>query len=410
MSNKNILIKNFLSLISLRGLELLIPLLTMPYLLRTIGVEKYGLVSFGYAFANYFGAIIQYGFSVTATRDIARNRHDAIAINRLYSNFLASSGLLALVAITTALLLLLVFTQLRSAWPLLLLSLSQVILQSIFPVWFFQGIERMAFIAYLNLGSKLIFIAGIILLIHGPEDYLYLPILNLFSAAMMLICSMWIISRKFKVQISKPAWSSLRETLFNGRHAFINQLAPNLYNNSTTFLLGLLSGGYGVGIYSVVTKVIDVASSVGYIISNTFLPHLSLSIRNHEIFKKVMLTLGLFGTICIVAGANLIGRLLHPTDGPAIAELLRMASISVFMIFAMLTFGTNYLMLVQRESIAGRVSLITSLAFFVVALILVPNFGVVGGVVTLIGARTCMAAALYINYRRMNRKKINEST
>lgn len=385
----------------MRGLEFLIPLLTLPYLLRTIGVEKYGLVGFGYAFAIYFGAIVQYGFGVTSTRDIARNRHDGKAINHIYSTVLTSSALLALVALSLATLIVLVFPQLRSLWPLHLFSLAQVIVQSLFPVWFFQGMERMVFIAYLNLASKLVFVVGLFVLVRAPDDYLYVPLLNFMTSTMVLASSLWIVSRNFKVKITKSSWVNVKETLSSGRHAFINQLAPNLYNNSTTFLLGLLSGGYALGLYHAATKVVDAASSVGYIISNTFLPYLSRSIENHETFKKVMLTVGLSGTLCIFLGAELISQLLNPTDGIEIAHILRMTSISVLMIFVMLTFGTNYLMLKNREATASRITVFTSLTFFFIALILIPTQGIIGAVITLVGARACMAAALYLNYRRM---------
>lgn len=398
-SDKTRLVKNFFSLASLRGLEFLIPLLTIPYLLRTIGVEKYGLIGFGYAFAAYFGAIAQYGFGVTATRDIARNRQDLDAVSKLYSSAMSTSALLALLGGSVAVLIVLFFPRFRADFSLHLLSLGQVLIQSLFPIWFFQGMERMVFITYLNLAAKTIFIVGLFFLVHGPDDYLFVPILNLCSGLIVLLGSLWITWRVFHVRATRPSWNRVSEMLRCGRHAFINQFAPNLYNNSTTFLLGIVSGSYEVGLYAAATKVVDAVSSVGYILSSTFLPYLSRSIDSHNLFRKIMLLAGFLGTVCLLLGADIIGNLLHPTDGLAIAKLVRMASFSVFMIFVMLTFGTNYLMLKKKEAVAGRISLYTSLFFFLVALVLVPAYGLLGCMLTLVGARTCMALALYINYR-----------
>lgn len=401
MTDKARLFKNFLSLLSLRGLELLIPLLTLPYLLRTIGVENYGLVGFGYSFALFFGAVVQFGFGVTATRDIARNRSNPIAVGQLYSTVLTCSALLAVGAIFTATMAVLAFSHLREFWQLHLLSLSQVLIQSIFPVWFFQGMERMAYIAYLNLASKVALIIGLFIFVRAPDHYIYVPIINIVSVAIVLCCSMWIVKHHFNVHLEKPKWAQVKQTFISGRHAFINQFAPNLYNNATTFLLGLFSGGYALGLFSAATKIVDAVSSAGYIVSNTFLPHLSRSIDNHKIFKRIMLAGGLAGSVFVLLSSELIGKLLHPTDGPAIAELIRMASASVLMIFTMLTFGTNFLMLNKKEATSGQISLYTSAIFFLIALATVPYYGAVGGMVTLVGARTTMAALLYLNYRKV---------
>lgn len=396
------LVKNFIWLISLRGLDFLIPLLTIPYLLRTIGVERFGIIGFGYAFAAYFGAIVQYGFNVTATRDIARSRNNCKEVGRIYSTVLLTSTVLMVLTVGVAILVMLGFPKLRSDVPLYTLCLAQCMAQSLFPNWFFQGMERMAFITYSNLAAKVAFIVGLLVLVDEPSDYLYVPLLNAASASMVLVSSLWIVWRVFRVELMFPGWSAVREALADGRHSFVNQLAPNLYNNSSTFLLGIFSGGYAVGLYTAATKVVDAISSLGYILSSTFLPYLSRSLENHRVFKRIMLSAGLGATFFILFAADFIGRLLHHDDGPAIANLLRWASVGTFLIFTMLTYGTNYLMLRNREATVGRISLYTSVLFFLVALALVPVYGAVGCIITIVGARGSMAALLYLSYRRLD--------
>lgn len=394
------LVKNFFSLLVLRGFEFLIPLITIPYLLRTIGVEKYGMIGFGNSFSLYFGAIVQYGFGVTATRDIARKRNNEASINQIYSNVLTTSALLGIAAVMIATLILMSVPALRKYWPLFILSLGQTIVQSLFPIWLFQGMERMSFITIISTVSKIAFIFGLFLIVHAPSDYIYVPLLGFASAIIVFIYSLWIVSHKFNVTYRLCSISSVSKTLLNGRHAFINQLVPNLYNNTTMFLLGLYTGGYAVGLYSSATKIVDAASSIGYILSNTFLPYLSINKEHFKLFKRIMLYIGFAGSLTILGGADLIGRLLHKVDGPAIAALLRYASPSILMIFVMLTFGTNYLMLRNRESEASKIYLYTSLVFFAISNVMVPMFGVIGCIITLVGARASMAGITYLYYRK----------
>jgi PST family polysaccharide transporter len=65
---------NFVSLVLLQGVNYILPLLTYPFLFRVLGVEKWGMVSFGYAVILYLSMITEFGFSLSATKFISENR------------------------------------------------------------------------------------------------------------------------------------------------------------------------------------------------------------------------------------------------------------------------------------------------------------------------------------------------
>lgn len=402
------LAKNFTSLLILRGLDFLLPIITVPYLLRVIGIEGYGLVSFAYAFALYSAAITQYGFNITATREIARNRDNLIEVRRIYTSAIYTTITLSIVAITLSVVAALSIEPLKAHWNLVALSLLQTTAQSIFPIWFFQGMERMSYITYLHAAAKLITLTGILTIINEPVDYVYIPAINAAGQMIILIGALWIVSRKFNVKLQKPKTGDVMKMLKSGRHAFTSQLAPTLYNNSTVFLLGLFAGSGATGIYSAATKVIDAANSLAYVASSAALPQLSRSLDFHSKFKRGMLLTGLTGTVFLIATAAPIGQFLHPVHGEQIADTIRLISVSVFLTFALLTFGANYLMLVNKEHVAAKLTLYTSLIFFLSALYLVPTFGLNGAIITLVGARSVMAVAYYAAYRRLIRTKRQE--
>lgn len=397
------LAKNFGSLLLLRGLDFLLPLVTVPYLLRVIGIENYGLIGFSYAFALYSAAVIQYGFSTTATREIARNKNNINAIREIYSNVIFSTILLATITLILSVIIAAMIPAIRLHWALIAYSLIQSTANSLFPIWFFQGTERMSYITYLHAVAKIVTLIGIFSIIREPSDYLYVPAINALGSTVILTGALWIIAIKFKVSPQWPNLPAITKTLTLGKHAFVSQLAPTLYNNSTTFLLGLFSGGYATGIYSAATKVIDAICSLAYVASNAALPQLSRSLDIHSKFKIVMLSTGAIGTVGIIATAHTIGKFLHPTDGPTIALSLQLMSASIFFIFTTLTFGTNYLMLIGKDRTSAQVTLYTSSAFFVIALYLIPSQGLYGAIATLVSARGVMATALYFVYRRIKR-------
>src|SRR5579863_9288077 len=67
---------NVVSLYSLQGLNYLLPALILPYLIRELGIEKYGLIAFAQSFAQYFTPFTDYGFNFSATRRIAQSSTD----------------------------------------------------------------------------------------------------------------------------------------------------------------------------------------------------------------------------------------------------------------------------------------------------------------------------------------------
>ena len=60
---KKNLLKNIFSMVSLKGLEYLLALAILPYLVRVLGVEKYGTIVFMQSIIQYFVIIIDYGFN-----------------------------------------------------------------------------------------------------------------------------------------------------------------------------------------------------------------------------------------------------------------------------------------------------------------------------------------------------------
>ena len=61
------LFDNIVSLYLLQGLNYIVPVAVLPYLVRVLGMETYGLVAVAQSFAQYFNILTDYGFNFSAT-------------------------------------------------------------------------------------------------------------------------------------------------------------------------------------------------------------------------------------------------------------------------------------------------------------------------------------------------------
>ncbi|AVI51799.1 hypothetical protein C5O00_11725 [Pukyongia salina] len=392
------LIANFFSLVSIKGFDMLIPLFILPYLVRTLGIDVFGLTAFSLAFCMYFGAFIHYGYSITAVREIARARKDKELLSKQYSTYISLSVVLLFISLILFTVAVAVIPTLREYWILHLYTFYFVAMQSLFPAWLFQGMERMKYIAFINLSTKVLYLVALLFMVTGPGDYLLVPLLNAFAMTVSTIVSFWIIHKQLKIRYRKTELGEIIIAMKEGKHAFISLFAPTLYNSTTTFILGYTSSNYIIGIYASATKLIDALNSIALLLSNTFLPYLSRNIKKHFVFSRMMIVIGLLLTAGSLLFSEYIISFLYGADKLEIAYYFKLLTPMVFFIFVRFTFGPNYLMLIGKDSLYKNIVLYSCLFFFFMALILVPIYELYGAIAIMLGTTLLMAILTYWFY------------
>src|SRR5512138_96708 len=78
------LVSNVFALSVLQFSYYVLPLITVPYLVRVLGAERFGLLMFAAAFNLYFVTLSDVGFDLSATRAIALCRERVESISEIF--------------------------------------------------------------------------------------------------------------------------------------------------------------------------------------------------------------------------------------------------------------------------------------------------------------------------------------
>lgn len=269
---KSRLFGNILSLGFLQGANYLLPLMTIPYLVRVLGPDYFGLLAFATATIMYVALLTDYGFNLSATRQISIYRENHGRVSEIFSSVMVIKSFLMLLGFIIIIILITMVNKFHEHWEVYIVTFGVVVGQVLFPVWLFQGIEMMKYITYVNIVSKSIFTILIFIFVKSESDYLMVPFFTALGAIFGGLWSMHLILNKMNYKFVWPAWGDIKFQLKDGWHVFFSSMAISLYTVSTTFILGLLTNNAAVGQFSAVDKIIQAGKGVYQPVSQAIFP------------------------------------------------------------------------------------------------------------------------------------------
>ncbi|MFA5287489.1 MAG: flippase [Candidatus Omnitrophota bacterium] len=252
---KKTVLENFLSLSSLQSINYILPVLVLPYLIRIIGFEKFGLIAFAQSLVQYFTILTDYGFSLSATREISLCRHDKGRVCAVFSTVMTIKVILAFISFLILLAIVRFIPKFREDWLIYILSFGAVIGNTLFPVWLFQGQEKMRFISTINIVAGMIYAVAIFIFIKKPGDYLLAPILSSTFYLITGILGLYIAFKKFDLEFILQGYSNITRELRTSWHMFISVVSINAYTTTRIFAVGLLTNNILTGYYAIGEKI-----------------------------------------------------------------------------------------------------------------------------------------------------------
>ncbi|MCG8483481.1 MAG: oligosaccharide flippase family protein, partial [Clostridia bacterium] len=289
---------------------MLVPLITLPYLIRVLGTEKYGLVVFAQVISSYFGVLIDFGFKNSATKNISIHRNDKSKLTEIISSVLIIKLFLWLISFAVLFVIVLMIPGLRKEMLLFLFSFGFCFNELLFPQWYFQGVERMKYITIINLISRSIFLALIFIIINDVSDYLLVPLLNSIGIFIGGILGLLILTRKDKVRIKIQPISTLKKYFIETLPLFSSNAIISVKDRMNVIFIGSALGMNEVTVYDLSIKIMRVVMQPIDIINTTIFPKMGKEKNMKFLLKTTKLTFFLFCTFILLV-QPFLGSIVH---------------------------------------------------------------------------------------------------
>lgn len=332
VGQNNNVFKNFLALGVLQGTNFIIPLILMPYLNSTVGIDKFGIISFIQVVMLFLANFTDYGFNISATREISLNKTNPEKISQIFSSVYLTKFFLNGVSFLIILGLIVSIPKFQKESLSLLLGFTIVLGQSFLPIWFFQGMEKMKYITILNFVTKVLFTLLIFIFVKQPEDY---PLVLLFYGLGNLVSGLigfGFVIKKYQIQVH---WTKVKTRisteLQNGKSLFLSNLSVIIFTNSNILILSLFASDLVLGYYSNAERIVFASWQVLTIFSQAIYPHICNLTKGA--FKKIIsffkdvyipfIVLVFIGSILMFIFSDEIVLLLVNKHEPSISFLLK---------------------------------------------------------------------------------------
>lgn len=291
--DKIVLLENAIAIAITQIASYVMPLISLPYLSRVLGVEKFGLVFWAQACIQYFIMITEYGFNYSAVREISINRENKKKISDIFNSVMGVK--FCMVVLCAIFLTIIVFfvPKFRSEWLLFYLTFFMVIGSALYPVWFFQGIEHMKYVTFFKILSQTIFLILIFIYIKSPADYQFVAILNSVGFLVSGFIGIWLAVKRFGVKLGLPSLDGIKYQFLYSFEFFFANISNTLYTNTNSFCLGLVASPLLVGYYVAAEKIYNAVHMLSAPIGIALYPYISKT-KNVVLYKKVFYPSALF--------------------------------------------------------------------------------------------------------------------
>lgn len=378
--------KNFSYNIIYQVLIIILPLITAPYISRTIGAEGSGIYSYTYSIANYFALFAMLGLNNYGNRSIAKCKDDKEKLSREFSSIYS-------LQIITSVLVILVYVIYISLFDNK--YFTNALIQLIYLVstcfdinWLFFGLEKFKLTVTRNTIIKILSAISIFIFVKDKNDLIVYTII-MAGTTLITQLSLWPFLRK-EIKFIKPRFKDIVKHIKPNLILFIPVIAVSIYKVMDKIMLGNMSTMEDVGYYEYADRITNIPLTFITALGTVMLPRVSNLVSKGEkskikfYFDKSMQFV-LFLSIAICFGLIVVAPEFVPIYlGEEFAQsgtIVQCLSFTIIFAACANVIRTQYLIPNEKDkSYIVSVS-VGAIVNFVINMILIPKYQAVGAAI-----------------------------
>lgn len=383
---KNKQIKNIGYLYIVQVINQIFPILTIPLLVKNLGVIDYAKLQFALSISGYIYLVADYGFALSGPKELVCASNDNERINSLYYTIQCIRCFLVVISY----LFLMIFFKLTNIFEtyeiISLLFFGYTIGNVLFPVWFFQGKEDLQVSSTITVISRVIHFFLLLYIIKSGKGINYTIFTYCLVNIMQCVIAHLIIVIKYKLHLSILRINEIKRLMREGWTLFISQSATSLFSSINVILLGAIATPFDVAVFSTGEKIVRAAANFLGPISRVVYPsscrHFANDVKTGFSYirrlKKIIIPLFGFGSFLLFVLAPFISILLSNSQHVEVTVIIRILSSLPLLIAINNLAGTQTMINLGKEKALKNITLLTGILNIIFALLFVPVLGAYG--------------------------------
>ncbi|MCH6234017.1 oligosaccharide flippase family protein [Cognataquiflexum rubidum] len=309
---KNKSIQNFIFLITIQASNIVITLISMPLLIQSIGVDGFGLVNLSLSVIILANIMVGFGYNLSGPREVALHQNDKEMLSHIVSNIVFSKVLMALLATLGIVVAIFGLNMFREYQWILLFSVLLLFSEATLPIWFFQGLEKMKLISIANVFSKLLYLLGIVLFIHTPDQSKWVNFIMGAAGLGINMLLLLYIHYELEIKFYKPKFIQLFASLKENGLLFLSNIATHISVNGGLIVLSFFASAATLGMFSLAERISMVLRVFPSMVILSIYPNATKLLKDDLRKFVVFLRKAYFGSLVVSLFVSLLTFALAP--------------------------------------------------------------------------------------------------
>lgn len=281
---KNTIVKNTASLYLMNIVKIVLPLITLPYLTRILSKDVYGTVSYVKAVMQYMQIVVDFGFILSATKDVVKTKNEKTALAAVIGDTLLAKLILSAMAFVVLILMIIRIDVLKSNALFTCLSFATVFLTCFLFDYVFRGLEEMHVITIRYVLMRGIATVLTFVFVKNDASVLWIPILDIVGslvAIILVVCEL----KKRDIRVNFTGFGNAINKLKESAVYFLSSMATTTFTAMNTLLIGIALSSGEVANWSVCMQMVSAVQSCYSPITDGIYPHM-VRTKDIKLIKK----------------------------------------------------------------------------------------------------------------------------